>query len=96
MTQTLLLQRILSLTPTCGKHGLELTAVLFVHGKFAKVHVAGNIVVYPGGISDSAILVEPQRGWSGVVGGHPQCFGLINEHIWHPELGSFVRVEREI
>ena len=61
-----------------------------------EVHVTGHVVVNPGGISDSAVLVQPQRGWSGVVGWHSQCFGLINENIWHPELGSFVGVQGEI
>ena len=61
-----------------------------------EVHVAGHIVVNPGGISDGAILVEPQRGGSRVVGWHSQCLGLVNEHIRHPELGSFVGIQGEV
>ena len=71
-------------------------AVLFVHGESAEVHVTGNIVVNPGGISDGAVLVKPQGGWSSVVGWHSQCLGLINEHIRHPELGGFVGIQGEV
>ena len=38
---------------------LDLT-VLLVHGEPVEVHVAGHVVVDPGGVSDSAVLVYPE------------------------------------
>ena len=39
----------------------------------------------PGGVSDGAVVVHPERGRLGVVGGGPQSLGLVYEHVWHPE-----------
>ena len=61
-----------------------------------EVHVAGHVVVDPGGVSDGAVLVHPQGGRPGVVGGGPQGLGLVYKDVWHPELGGSLRVEGEV
>ena len=39
----------------------------------------------PGWVSDGAVVVHPERGRLGVVGGGPQRLGLVYEHVRHPE-----------
>ena len=50
----------------------------------------------PRWISDGAVIVESDGGRLSVVGWHSQSFGLINEHIWHPEPGGFVGIKSEV
>ena len=64
---------------------LDLT-VLLIYWEPVEVHVTGHVIVDPGGVSDGAVIVHPQGGWLGVVGWDSQGFGLVNKHIWHPEL----------
>ena len=74
---------------TCGKMRVSFN----INWEPVEVHVTRHVIVDPGGVSDGAVLVHPQRGWLGVVGGDSQGLGLVNKHIWHPELGSLARVE---
>ena len=71
---------------------LDLT-ILLVYGELVEVHVAGDIIVNPRRVSDGAVVVHAQGGWLGVVGGDSQGLGLVNKHIWHPELGCLAGVE---
>ena len=60
------------------------------------IHLLYCVESSPRGISDGAVIVDPDGGGLGVVGGHPQGLGLVNEHVRHPEPGGFVRVEGEV